>query len=63
MITEYFQHLLGLMPWEIFSFGNWLGFGSWMANQIDVVLWVGLLYVIPMGGLIMLTKVKRSYQY
>lgn len=59
MIMEYFQHFLIRMPWEIFSFGNWLGFGGWIAHQVDIVLWMGLLYVVPMAGFLIYTRGKR----
>ena len=47
MIQEYFQHFLGRQPWEIYSFGSWLGFQGTALYLINPFLWGTLLYVIP----------------
>ena len=50
MFQEYFQHYLGLQPWEIFSFCSWLGIKGTVVIYLDPLLWVVLLYAIPMAG-------------
>lgn len=60
MIMEYFQHFLVRMPWEIFSIGNWLGFESWIAHQVDIVLYIGLLYIVPVVGFLIYIRGKES---
>lgn len=56
MIQEYFQHFLGHQPWEIYSFGSWMGFRGMALNFADSFSWVVLLYLIPMAGFILYTK-------
>lgn len=58
MIHEYFQHLLGRQPWEIYNFANWLGLEGGVLNHANWILWGGLLYLVPMAGFLMYSKEK-----
>lgn len=60
MIQEYFQHFLGLQPWEIYNFGSWLGFNGAVLDQANWILWGVLLYVVPMAGFLQYTRSKTK---
>ena len=58
MIQEYFQHFLGRQPWELYSIGSRLGFRGMFLTYVDPVLWVLLLYILPMGGYLLYLRKK-----
>ena len=59
MIQEYFQHYLGRQPWELYSIGSKFGFHGTLLNLVDPILWVLLLYVLPMGGFLLYLRQKQ----
>ena len=59
MTQEYFQHFLGLQPWEIYSFGSWLGFKGAVSHQADWIFWGVLLYLVPMVGFLLYSRRNR----
>lgn len=58
MIHEYFQHLLGRQPWEIYNVGSWLGLNGEVLHHANWILWGGLLYIVPMAGFLLYIKGK-----
>lgn len=59
MIQEYFQHFLGRQPWELYSIGSRFGFQGALLNSADPVLWVLLLYVLPMSGFLLYLRKRK----
>lgn len=49
-INEYFQHLLGHQPWEIYDIGQTWGFSDPIKLSVSVITWGSLFYVIPILG-------------
>ena len=53
MTQEYFQHFLGRQPWELYKV---------LSPGLDTILWVILLYVLPMASFVVYLKVS-SHKY
>jgi hypothetical protein len=60
-IHEYFQHLLGRQPWEIFDVGKTLGFLGTTKELTNNLIWGVMLYAIPiLGFLLYMRKVNGN---
>lgn len=60
LIHEYFQHLLGRQPWELYDVGRWLHQTGVVQEYTNYLAWGGLLYVIPFIGFFLMVKYSKN---